>query len=120
MRLIVVIESEILFREMSTAHYGDNLRKRTLFLPKILEDKTKINKQVFENGKFEKAHEIICKWADIEKSGKLKPRKESNLEGEFFKEIFGDCLGYTLFSEHKDRWEAEQKYSINKPKSNSQ
>ncbi|MBN2589514.1 MAG: N-6 DNA methylase [Sedimentisphaerales bacterium] len=109
----MAIENENLFRKMSSAHYGDNLRKRTLFLPKILEEKSTINKQIFENGKFEKAYQIICKWADIEKSGKIKPRKESNLEGEYFKEIFGDCLGYALFSEHKDRWEAEQKYAIN-------
>lgn len=106
-------KEEHLFPEMNTARYGDNLRNRTLFLQKILEKKTIINKQVFDNDQFKKAHEIICKWANIESSGKLKPRKESNLEGEFFKEIFGDCLGYTLFSENKEKWEAEQKYTIN-------
>ena len=113
MRFRVVADNENLFHEMSPAHYGDNLRKRTLFIPKILEEKSKINKQLYENGKFNKAYEIICKWVDIEKSGKLKPRKESNLEGEFFKDIFGDCLGYALFSENIPRWEAEQKYAIN-------
>jgi len=89
----MIKSDEHLFREMNTARYGDNLRKRTLFLPKLLEDKSKINKQLFENKQFQKAHEIVSKWADIETSGKLKSRKESNLEGEFFKEIFGDCLG---------------------------
>ena len=102
-----------LFPKIDTARYGDNLRKRTIFLQKILEEKSKINKQLFDNDQFKKAHEIICKWANIESSGKLQPRKESNLEGEYFKDIFGDCLGYTLFSENKEEWEAEQKYTIN-------
>ena len=78
-----------LFPKIDTARYGDNLRKRTIFLQKILEEKSKINKQLFDNDQFKKAHEIICKWANIESSGKLQPRKESNLEGEFFKDIVG-------------------------------
>lgn len=108
----MAVGDEHLFRELNTARYGDNLRKRTLFLPNLLEQNTRVNRQIYDE-QYKKAYDIIKKWANIESSGKLKPRKESNLEGEFFKEIFGDCLGYTLFSENKDKWHAEQKYSVN-------
>jgi len=56
----------------------------------------------------------MCKWADIESSGKLDKMKETALEGEFCKDIFGDALGYTLFSGGKDQWNFQQKYSVNK------
>ncbi|HLB73406.1 MAG TPA: DNA methyltransferase [Sedimentisphaerales bacterium] len=56
----------------------------------------------------------MCKWADIESSGKLDKMKETAIEGEFCKDIFGDALGYTLFSGGKDQWNFQQKYSVNK------
>jgi len=102
-----------LFQEINTSHFGDNLRKRTIFLPKLLEEKTKVNMILFDNEQFRNAHKTFCKWADIESSDKIKQRTESNLEGEFFKEIFGDALGYKLFSENSDQWDAEQKYNVN-------
>ena len=102
-----------LFSEMNTSHFGDKLRKRTIFLPKLLEENTKVNLVLFDNEQFRRAHGIFRKWADIESSGKIKQRTESNLEGEFFKELFGDALEYRLFSENSDRWDAEQKYNVN-------
>ncbi|MBL7214424.1 MAG: N-6 DNA methylase [Phycisphaerae bacterium] len=102
---------EHLFREMNTARYGDNRRHKSLFLPKLVE-KLVSHKQITDNEAFKTAHEIFCKWADLEDKGKLKHRTESNLEGEFVTEVFGKALGYSVFSDDKDNWELEQKYTV--------
>lgn len=99
------------FRQLNTARYGDNRRHKCLFLPKVV-DKLASHKLITETKDFETAYEIFCKWADLEAKGKLKQRKESNLEGEFVTEIFGRALGYSVFSDDKENWELEQKYSI--------
>ena len=96
---------------MNTARYGDNRRHKSLFLPKLVE-KLVSHKQITDNQAFQTAYEIFCKWADLEDKGKLKSRKESNLEGEFVTEVFGKALGYSVFSDDKNNWELEQKYSI--------
>ena len=105
-------KGNVLFPELNTARYGDNRRPRRLFLPKLLESQAR-DKRFIDNESFANAHKILCKWADLESSGKLQKRKESNLEGEFFAEVFGDALGYTLFSENKATWEIEAKYFVN-------
>ena len=105
-------KEDLLFREMNTARYGDSRRRRRLFLPKLLGGESR-DKRVVDNGPFEKAHEIICKWAKLESSGKLQTRKETNIEGEFLTEVFGEVLGYTFFSKNKERWDIEPKYNVN-------
>jgi hypothetical protein len=82
-----------------------------LFLPALLERESR--DQRLKSPDQDRAYEIICKWADIESKGKLDPMKETNLEGEFCKDIFGDALGYTLFSEGKNQWNFQQKYFVN-------
>jgi hypothetical protein len=59
------------------------------------------------------AHEIIKKWADLESSRKLQRMNETQLEGEFCTEVFGQALGYALFSKNADRWEFQPKYPVN-------
>jgi len=61
---------------------------------------------------YDRAYEIICKWAGIESSGKLDPMNETAIEGEFCKDV-ADALGYTFFSEGKESWNFQQKYSVN-------
>jgi len=39
----------------------------------------------------DRAHEIIVKWADLDSSGKLEKRKETEVEGEFLTQIFGEA-----------------------------
>ena len=89
----MAINKEYLFRELNTARYGDDRRHKSLFLPKLLESLAR-NKQITENENFEKAHAIICKWADLESKGKLKARKESNL----------DAYAKSLLSGFAERW----------------
>ncbi len=102
---------EHLFPQHNTARYGDNRRKRPLFLPKQLRDRAADKR--LEGAVQDKAHEIICKWADLESSGKLQKEKETSLEGEFVTQVFGQALGYTLFSEGLEQWNLKPKFSVN-------
>jgi hypothetical protein len=104
-------KQEGLFPEFNKARYGENRRARPLFLPALLEKESR--DQRLKSPDQDHAYEIICKWADIESSGKLDPMKETSIEGEFCKEIFGEALGYTLFADHKENWNFQQKFSVN-------
>jgi hypothetical protein len=103
-------KGEHLFPESNKARYGEARRLRPLFLPNLLQQEPK----KFLEEQAQNAHQIICKWADIEAGGKLDKMKETTIEGEFCKDIFGDALGYSLFSEGKDLWNFQQKYSVNR------
>ena len=50
-------------------------------------------------------HAIVRRWAELESSGKLVRMNETTLEGEFLTQIFGDVLGYVLFSENLPQWQ---------------
>ncbi len=102
---------EHLFPQQNAARYGSNRRKRPLFLPNQLKDRAADKR--LEGLAQDKAHEIICKWADLESSGKLQKEKETSLEGEFVTQVFGEALGYTLFSEGLDHWNLKPKFSVN-------
>lgn len=56
----------------------------------------------------EAAHAIILRWADLESSGKLQAIKETQLQGDFLREVFGDALGYTRRTEGAPDWHLEQ------------
>ncbi len=58
------------------------------------------------------AHEILIRWADLEKSGKLARKKESQLQGEFLAQVFGDALGYVTFTEGADLWHLDREHRI--------
>jgi len=98
---------EGLFQEPNKARDGENRRARPLFLPNLLRD------QRFKDTNQDHAYEIICKWADIESSGKLDEMNETAIEGEFLKEVFGEALSYTLFADNKENWNFQQKFSVN-------
>jgi hypothetical protein len=102
---------EYLFRKMDPARYGDNRQKRPLFVQAYLKDKSQ--DQRLQDDRCERAHEIIVKWADLESSGALQTQMESNLEGEFLTQVFGEALGYTLFSEGLSQWNLKPKFRLN-------
>lgn len=104
-------KQEGLFPELNKARYGENRRARPLFLPALLEKESR--DQRLKGPNQDHAYEIICKWAVIESSGKLDSMKETSIEGEFCKEIFGEALGYTLFADNKENWNFQQKYFVN-------
>jgi hypothetical protein len=98
-----------LFPAPNKARYGEARRSRPLFLPRFLHSPQKF----LEGPELNRAHEIICKWADIETSGKLEKMKETAIEDEFCKEVFGDALGYVFFAENKERWNFQHKFFVN-------
>jgi hypothetical protein len=91
--------------------YGDKRIRRNLFLPKYLH-KASLDIRLQDEA-YKQAYEIICRWADLDSSGKLEDKKETTLEGEFITEVFGKALGYTLFSENEKQWNIQQKYFVN-------
>lgn len=107
----MIDNQEKLFPEDDLIHYGDKRHHRNLFLPKYLEKRSKDFRLHGEAQ--EKAYKIICKWADLEISGKLKEKKESKVKGEFITEVFGKALEFTLFSDNKEKWDIEPEYSVN-------
>ena len=100
-----------LFPKIDTARYGDHRRKRPLFIPNYL--KIESQDKRLKGEAQEKAYETILRWADLESSGKLEEEKETSLEGEFITQVFGEALGYTLFSENKKQWNLKPKYFVN-------
>ncbi|MBN2211597.1 MAG: N-6 DNA methylase [Sedimentisphaerales bacterium] len=99
------------FSQFNPSHFGERRAYRNLFLPRFLSGEA--NDERLRTNQQQKAYEILCKWAELETSGKLARRKETSLEGEFITEVFGQALGYALFSENAPSWDIEAKYQVN-------
>jgi hypothetical protein len=97
--------------EIHPSRYGESHRRRNLFLPRKLKQGS-TNHQLLGEAQ-ERAHKIIVKWAEMESSGKLEEQKETAIEGEFLKEVFGEGLGYKLFSDNEETWNLKAKFSVN-------
>ena len=104
-------KGEHLFPEDNKARYGESRRTRPLFLPNLLSDES--HHKALEGKEQDHAYEIICKWADLESSGKLRKMNETTIEGEFCNEVFGEALGYDFFADNKDYWNFHPKFSVN-------
>ncbi len=104
-------KQEHLFGELNTARYGDDRRKRPLFLPGKLREQSR--SKLLAGPARDRAYEIMVRWADLESSGRLETQNETALEGEFLTQVFGEALGYALFSEGQERWNLKPKYSVN-------
>lgn len=109
----MTVKEEALFRELNPTRYGENRRARPLFLPNYLKQESHNNLYLLKGKSWDQAYEIICRWADLESSGKLEKEKETALEGEFLTQVFGQALGYTLFSENEKQWNLKPKFFVN-------
>jgi hypothetical protein len=56
----------------------------------------------------ERAHKILIHWAKLETDGTLEKLKETQLQGDFLAQVFGEALGYTRATEGKPVWTLEQ------------
>jgi len=81
-----------------------------LFIPKLVEHQVKQPR--IDGEQIDRAHAIFVRWADLESKGKLKSIKETQLQGDFLREIFGDALGYISRIEGQDTWQLEQHRSF--------
>jgi tRNA1(Val) A37 N6-methylase TrmN6 len=100
-----------LFPELNPAWIGDNRRKAPLFLSKILRDRS-FHEYGLLTPQQEKARQTILRWADLESSGKLRELGEQDLKPEFLTHVFGEALGYVLFSDNKDSWELRPRFPL--------
>ena len=58
------------------------------------------------------AHDVLVKWADLESSGCLATLNETQMQGDFLAQVFGDALGYAGPLDGKEVWHREQHYPI--------
>jgi len=98
-----------LFPELEPQRNGNGRKAQRLFVPKLL---IEASKSTWLEDHLGEAHAILCKWADLESSGKLTQKKEKNLQGEFLGDVFGRALGYTVFSDGLENWNLESEFVV--------
>ncbi|HEY2759461.1 MAG TPA: hypothetical protein VGI75_01920, partial [Pirellulales bacterium] len=62
--------------------------------------------------KISAAHAVLVKWAELESSGRLASFNETQMQGDFLAEVFGDALGYSRFTNNAETWQLVQHHSI--------
>ena len=97
---------------MNTALFKDinplasrQLKTDRLILPRFLDAASK-DERIAEDA--ERAHKILIHWAQLETDGTLEKLKETQLQGDFLAQVFGDALGYTRATDGKPTWTLEQ------------
>ncbi len=85
-------------------------RSERLILPRLL-SRAAESRQL-EGADLAAAHEILIKWADLESSGQLQQMHETQLQGEFFGDVFGSALHFSRFSEGAGEWNLEQHWNF--------
>ncbi len=66
----------------------------------------------FDGNVLKAAHGVLVKWADLESSGRLAEHSETQMQGEFLAEVFGQALGYAGPHDGKEVWHREQHQPI--------
>jgi hypothetical protein len=102
-------EQQGLFPQLLPARNGNGRKAQRLFVPKLLLD---ASKSTWLDDHLDEAHAIVCKWADLETSGKLAQKKERTLQGEFLGDVMGRALGYTVFSDGLENWNLEAAFAL--------
>jgi hypothetical protein len=77
-----------------------------LFLARLVEAAGEDNK--ITDADIERPYAIINDWAKFERLGRLATLNETQLQGDFLRDIFGDALGYTRAAENLPSWQLEQ------------
>ena len=80
-----------------------------LILPRFLNEAAG-DQRVTEDAR--RAHAVLVRWADLAAAGKLEKLKETQLQGDFLAEVFGDALGYRRAVEGDTTWSLEQHQSV--------
>jgi hypothetical protein len=78
----------------------------TLIVPRFLREMA--DDKRLKEAEMKAAHEVLARWAELESSGRLAEMNETQMQGDFLAEVFGDALGYTGFSEGKEVWHRHQ------------
>lgn len=83
--------------------------RRSLILPKILKERAP--QLVSDDPEFRRAHEIIIRWANLERDGHL-DAKETALRGQFIAEVLGHALGFQSRTDKPDSYQLESEFTI--------
>jgi hypothetical protein len=64
-----------------------------LILPLLLKNAS-MDKRL-DQAALKHAHQILIKWADLESSGRFRKLNETQMQGDFLTQVFGDAPGYS-------------------------
>jgi hypothetical protein len=110
--LFAVTFELVYVHHMSTALFKDinplaSRQPKTdrLILPRFLDTASK-DTRLTEDA--ERAHKILMHWAKLETDGTLEKLKETQLQGDFLAQVFGDALDCTRATEGNSTWTLEQ------------
>ena len=81
-----------------------------LILARFLREAT-FEKRLDET-KIRESHAVLVKWADLESSGRLATLHETQMQGDFLAQVFGDALDYDGPLDGADTWHRIQHESI--------
>jgi hypothetical protein len=81
-----------------------------LVLARYLEEAAK--DQRLDNDAIDAAHQILSRWANLERSGRLAAMNETQLRGDFLAQIFGQALGYAGAADDTPIWNLDQHLPI--------
>jgi hypothetical protein len=97
---------EIMFEPAQTAQRHPKTDR--LFLKRLVDNRAEFMEV---RDAADRAHPIILRWAELESSGRLESLNETQLQGDFLNEIFGDILGFVRPAENQETWNLEQHYA---------
>ncbi len=81
-----------------------------LILARYLDEEA--TKKTFDESAISAAHAVLVKWADLETGGTLGKLKETQMQGDFLAEVFGDALGYAGPIDGASDWQRLQHQSF--------
>ena len=84
-------------------------RRSGLILRRFLAEEAE--KAIYRDEHREEARHVLRRWADLEVQGHL-AKKETALDADFLREVFGEALGYQAATESPDDYQLERNFSI--------
>ncbi len=84
-------------------------RRRALILPNYLREEG--DKYSYRGDRQDRAFQILTRWADMEEAGHL-VRKETAVDADFLRDVFGDALGYKSAMQKPEEYNLERNFPV--------
>ncbi|MBX3318084.1 MAG: N-6 DNA methylase [Phycisphaeraceae bacterium] len=85
-------------------------RQRALFIPKFVREVA--DRLDLAGDAQDRAHRILCHWADLESQGRLSAERETSIDTQFLDQVFGEALGYAVKTKSPTDWQLEHKITV--------
>lgn len=85
-------------------------RQRALFIPKFVREVA--DRQDLGGDAQDRAHKLLCHWADLESQGRLTAERETSIDTQFLDQVFGEALGYAVKTRNPSDWQLEHKITV--------